>query len=91
MYVSTFNLMTSCLLWNLSILMPKMSLELLNVNRFINLEKDQFHLSFLLSLTSCRCLLPARWTEGLSLMFTDGTGTLAVCRSLWIPLVFLYL
>lgn len=70
-----------------------MSLELLNVNTFINPEKDQFHLFplFFKSATSCRCLLLARWTEGLSLMFTDGTGTSAVCRSVWIPLVFLYL
>lgn len=29
----------------------------------------------------CRCLLPARWTEGLSAMFTAGTGAWAACRS----------
>lgn len=38
-----------------------------------------------------RCLFPARWTEGLSQMFTDGMGTSAVCRFVWILLLFLSL
>lgn len=63
-----------------------------HVNRFV-FKSYAFCINMLMmfcllnSLLSCRRLRPAQWTDDLSLMFTDGTGTSAVYRSVWMLLV----